>query len=363
MSLAVLAAAHLTKLAADLAVVMPLVAMGVFGFRHGLFVATIAGLQVLAASVGAIAFAPPLAAWLEAAECPAAWSLVAAYVALFAGTLLATRLAVGAVVREDDVRFAPFIDWVGGSCLGAGAGFVLGGAILVGWSMAPLPESLRLEPDTVKLDAGSRLLRTFARCLLADTDSRRLLVAGERPGAGAAAGEATRASEPFVDDDGDGLRGDGERYLDDDGDGGFTRVLAIAEEPLGAAGRRDVGLADRYRLAEWRRVAVLHPPLITSGSTAQVAEGAAVETIVYQAAARDADTGDTPTFSLASGRDDDAGAVAIDEAAGGVTLLEPADHERQKKYVFTVVATDRAGLTAERRVTVTVKDVRDDAAP
>lgn len=362
MSPSLVAATHLTKLAADLAVVMPLVAMGVFGFRHGLFVATIAGLQVLAAFVGATAFAAPVAAWLEAVECPAAWALVAAYAALLCGSLVATRLAVGAVVGEDTMRFAPLVDWLGGSCLGAFTGFVLGGAILVGWSMAPVPAALQLEPAAVKLDAGSRLLRTFARCVLADPDARRLLVDGERPAAGEA-GDGLPASEVFVDADGDGLRGDDERWLDDDGDGSFTSVLAIAEAPGGAAGRRDVGLLDRYRLADWRRVAVLHPPRITSGASAKVDEGAVAATVVYQAAAADADAGDAVTFSLATGREDDAGAVEIDPATGRVALVEPADYERQKKYAFTVVATDKAGLTAERRVTVAVQDVADEAAP
>ncbi|MGI9213675.1 MAG: tandem-95 repeat protein, partial [Methylococcaceae bacterium] len=73
----------------------------------------------------------------------------------------------------------------------------------------------------------------------------------------------------------------------------------------------------------------------------------------------DVDTGDTITYSLKSGNNDDAGLLNINTATGAVTLKTSADYETKNSYSFTVVATDAGGLTAEKAVTVSVTNVNE----
>ena len=174
-----LANSFLARLAGDLLVAIPLVGLAIYGWQNGLFLATIAGLQLLSSFVGGLALAATVAAALEAIGCPPAQSLGVAYLAVFLGGLLVTRLAIGGFVPEGAVRFAPIIDKVCGACLGAVAGFLLAGSLLVGWSLLTVPESFRLDVASLKLDAGSRLLGTFARCVEADPVRRAELLGGD----------------------------------------------------------------------------------------------------------------------------------------------------------------------------------------
>jgi uncharacterized membrane protein required for colicin V production len=178
-----LATSFLARLAGDLLVAIPVAGLAIYGWQHGLFLATIAGLQLLGSFVAALAFAPAVATALEVINCPPAQSIGVAYLAVFLGGLLATRLAIGGFVPEGVVRFAPIIDKVCGACLGAVAGFLLAGSLLVGWSLLTMPESFRLDVASLKLDAGSRLLATFARCVEPDQARRTELLGGD-PDAG-----------------------------------------------------------------------------------------------------------------------------------------------------------------------------------
>ena len=179
MVMTLLASSHLARLAADLLVAMPLAGLALYGWQHGIFLAVIAGLQVLGSFVGALSFAPVVAAAVEALDCPPAQSLGVAYLVTFLAGLLATRLAVGGFVPEGAVRFAPLIDRVIGGCVGALAGFVLAGSLLVGWSLLAMPESFRLEVPSLKLDAGARLLATFGRCVESNPERRAALMGGD----------------------------------------------------------------------------------------------------------------------------------------------------------------------------------------
>jgi hypothetical protein len=174
-----LATSFLARLAGDLLVAIPLAGLAIYGWQNGLFLATIAGLQLLGSFVGALAFAPAVAAALEAINCPPAQSLGVGYLVVFLAGLLATRLAIGGFVPERVVRFAPIIDKFSGACLGAVAGFLLAGSLLVGWSLLVMPESFRLDVASLKLDAGARLLGTFARCVEADPVRRAELLGGD----------------------------------------------------------------------------------------------------------------------------------------------------------------------------------------
>jgi VCBS repeat-containing protein len=98
-------------------------------------------------------------------------------------------------------------------------------------------------------------------------------------------------------------------------------------------------------------------PVLTSGASGTVAENAATSTVIYTAAAKDVDAGDTLTYSLGGA---DAALLSIDKSTGAVTLNASADFETKPTYSFTVTATDKGGLsTAAQAVTVKVTDVNE----
>lgn len=360
-----IAATPLVGLGAELLVLAAVAGMAAYGWRHGLFLAIVAGLQLIGSSLAAVAFAHPLAAALEPLGCPAAFSLPVAFGLIFAGVVVGIRLAVGRFVPEGAMRFEPWIDQIAGGSFGLLAGVILAGAVLVGWSLVSLPDWVRLEPDRLKLDTGTRMLRTFARAAVRDGNAQAVLLDGEAIGtAGAAPG--LRCSEPFVDENGNGRRdpataagdtaaGPPERYLDLDDNGEFSADSPFADRD--GDGRRAIGLRDCYRLAEWRKVMVMHAPRITSGDGDDLPETHEVAEPIYEAKAVDVDVGDKIRFSIKPVEGEDGADVAIDPVTGEVTLVAQADFETKKRHVFTVLATDQAGLTAGKQVTVKVRDV------
>ncbi|KZR98612.1 putative Protocadherin Fat 2/sw, partial [Daphnia magna] len=92
-----------------------------------------------------------------------------------------------------------------------------------------------------------------------------------------------------------------------------------------------------------------------------VAENTAANTVVYTAAAIDSDFNSPATASSVSyslkANTGDATQFSINSATGAVTLTESPNFEAKPGYSFTVVATDAAGNTAERAVTLAVSNV------
>jgi len=328
--------------------------MAYYGFKQGLFLATIAGLHALIALLGALGLAGAVADWLLLAEVPRAYALPGGFFGVLIVLAVGIRLAVGAAVPPDTVRLAPKFDKVAGGIVGAVAGLVIAGAVLIGFSIAPVPPAYRIDGSKMKLDMGSRMLRTFVRCVAADETSRRLLLEGEpgTPVDPAAKQRPPAWSEPFVDANGSLTYDDGEHYIDTDGNGSFTKELKAND--LNGDGRRDVGLLERYRSGHWEGFTAVQAPKLTSKDVAYVTEHAPVETVVHQVTATDVDPGDVLTYSLKPDQPDDAALVSIDSASGAIVLKSPADREIRKNYQFTVVVTDKAGLTDEQVVTVNV---------
>ena len=294
----------------DLIVGGVVLALVAFGVQNGLFLAVLTGMQALLALVFALAFADPLAALLTTFELPIMYAFPAAFGLLLVGTAVATRLAMGGYVPAEVVRFAPIIDKLGGALVGAVAGIILAGTLLIACSIAPVPEAFRLDGSTLGYDMGTRVLRTFARCVEPDDAKRAVLLDGE-PGSvpepspdvspavldaadtkGNAVAQQEQAnrdkpldndkqdkddkqdkkgkkakaenpppappapppprwSEPFADLNGNKQHDDGEPYLDTDRDKAFTARL-VFNDP-NANGKRDIGLLERYRLHAWGR--------------------------------------------------------------------------------------------------------------
>ena len=295
-------AASMLQRFGDLIVGGVVLALVAFGVQNGLFLTVLLGMQALVSLVMALAFADPLAAVLVTFEIPGVYAYPAAFGLLLIGTAVATRLAVGGYVPAEAVRFAPVIDKLGGGLVGSVAGILIAGTLLIACSIVPVPEAFRLDGSTLGYDMGTRMLRTFARCVEPDDAKREILLNGEpgsvpEPPLLTAANDKNdvpdpqmqtkrdqqldndkqdkkgkkskpetekkpeppppppplppRWSEPFADFDGDKQHDDGEPYLDTDRDKAFTVRLVFND--ANGNGVRDVGLLERYRLHAWGR--------------------------------------------------------------------------------------------------------------
>lgn len=358
-----LVAASMLQGFGDLIVIGIVLAMAAYGAHFGLFLAVLAGMHALVSLVVALAFAEPLADLLKGFEMPAAYTFPAAFVGLFVGAVVAIRMAVGGFVPAGVVRFTPAIDKGGGGLFGALAGLVFAGAVLIACSM--LPEAFRIDGSKLRLDAGTRLLRTFARCAEPNEAGRSLLVQGEPPSTKELP-EGLQCSELFVDLNDNDAFDAGEPYLDADGNGSFT--LQVPFTDANANGRRDVGIVESYRLGAWRNARVFYAPVIDSASSAEVPMEVNDDDVVYQITATDADPNDTFTYGMrlhsqagpsgqrqvaaADAQDNDI--LAINTTTGAVKMIDAhAFRARKSKSLkFVAVVTDPHGLTAEKIITL-----------
>lgn len=346
------------------AILAPLVLLcaggaGFYGFRQGMFRATLLGFHALVSIFFALGLWGPLAAWLRLAEVPEQYAVPGAFLGMLVVAAVGLLLAINASVPADSVRLAPRVDQIGGAIMGLVAGVIASGGVLLALSFAPLPPAYRPDFGRLAIDTGGPVLAAFTKSLGSDRAAREVVFGGE-PGTRfdpAAKPRPVAWSEPFVDANASLVHDADEPYLDTDASDSFTPQLAADDK--NGNGRRDIGLVEHYRLGHWRPLTVLQAPVMTSKDSGFVTDGDPAETVVYQATATDADSGDAPTFSLKPGQDDDAALVTIDPATGAVRLKSPPDREVRKAYAFTVVVTDKAGLTAERPVVIHVAKKRD----
>jgi hypothetical protein len=370
--------------------------MAALGFHCGLFLAILVGLGAIATLLVAFGLGEAVASLLVAVEMPvdSAWPVSIGVLAV-AGAL-AVRLAIGAAVRDETLRFSPLIDKIGGALIGGLAGIIVAGTLLVVLSTLPIPTAYSIDGTRTKFDLGTRVLKIFATCVASDTKARQVLLYGEGPTGELAGGPET--SELFVDTNGNGLfDGEGEaaeRHLDHDGNMRFTPRVAFTD--TNDNGVRDIGLLERYRLGAWQKLRVLHYPTITSGDSSVLTAILGDGQEVYKAVATDLDPGDPIAFSLrgpvalepvdatsAGGQEPaaepEAGAepvadavveatpdaqpyedslFAIDATSGSVTVKDATAFMRRKEpSQIMVVATDARGLSSEKPVSLIYRGV------
>jgi len=268
-------ASTLLQRLADPILLLALVGMAAYGFLHGAFLATIAVMQVLAAGLVSLALLDETTEIAALTGCPAAWCGSVAFLAVFLMAIITIRLAVGATVTEDVVRFSPTIDTTTGGMVGLFGGMMLCAAILVACSMSPLEGAMRIDPAGIRLDMGPKLLAAFAR-LAAAPEARPRILAGEasqpyvppEPEKGGSNDEKSDepppvpplVGEPFADENANGSFDEGEPFFDVDKSGGYTRAMTFTDS--NGNGRRDIGLMERYRIGRgrWDRIIVVAPP-------------------------------------------------------------------------------------------------------
>ena len=155
--------ASLVQSLGDLVVLMLVVGLALYGWQHGLFLATLAGLQVLGSFFAAIFLADLVAPLVSQAGCEDRYAFAVAFLVVLLAMMVAIRLVAWAAMRGAQVRLADLVDRIGGTLMGALAGYALAGAVLVAWSMAPAPAEFELKGARLRLDAGTPLLKAAAR--------------------------------------------------------------------------------------------------------------------------------------------------------------------------------------------------------
>ncbi len=155
--------ASLVQSLGDLVVLMLVVGLALYGWQHGVFLATLAGLQVLGSFFAAIFLADLIAPLVSQAGCEDRYAFAVAFLVVLLGSMVAIRLAAWAALRGAQVRLVAVVDRIGGALMGALVGYVLAGAVLVAWSMAPAPAAFELKGARLRLDAGTPLLKAAAR--------------------------------------------------------------------------------------------------------------------------------------------------------------------------------------------------------
>jgi hypothetical protein len=287
--------AGLMQTLGDLVVIGIVLGLAFFGFSSGLFVATLTAMHALVTFVVALGFAQPFAGLLVSLDMPPIFAFPVAFGILAVGIAVALRLLMGSYVPADAVEFEPIIEKVGGGLLGGIAGVIVAGTVLVALSIMPLPESLRLDPTSLRFDVGGGLLRTFARVAVPDTAQRTILLEGdavgtegdgwkvvttddetgareypekplppEPPADGSPPPEFTPPppgilSEPFADLNGNGDWDNGEPYLDLFADRQFTKAALWQPKTfpdhayVGVKEGFFVGIQERYRRNQWER--------------------------------------------------------------------------------------------------------------
>jgi hypothetical protein len=266
---------------ADPVLLLAVVGMAAYGFRHGAFLAAVVAMQVLAAGLASFALLDETTEIVSLAGCPAAWCGFVAFVVVFLAVIIAIRLAVGAAVPEDAVRFDPAIDTTTGAIVGLLGGMMLCGGILVAWTMAPLDGAMRVDPTGIRLDMGPKLLAAFTKLASASPEARSRILNGEaslpyvppepeeeEPGdekhkddtADEPPPVPPLVGEPFADDNANGVFDEGEPFLDTDKSGGYTAAMTFTD--ANGNGRRDIGLLERYRIGRgrWDRIITVAPP-------------------------------------------------------------------------------------------------------
>jgi len=197
----------------------------VLAWRQGFFFVTVVGLGLLLSFMLALASVVEIARLLVDVDVPLRHAACLAYVLSFLSLVLACRMLVGRWVPEQAVWNGSLLGRGLGLGLGLLAGVILSGALLVGWSMAALPPALTLAPQDLAFDAGSVMLKVFGRFVERDRSRRQAMLGGWERFAGDRPVPRPPSSEPFVDENGNCVRDEDERYLDVDGNKAFTPLL------------------------------------------------------------------------------------------------------------------------------------------
>ena len=161
----------------DLLVAGIVLEMAWLGAKMGLFRGVVLGMQSMAACIAALTVSGRMALWLaQHAAIPPTTALGVVFLSILAATAIGMHYALHSLIAEREVSLPPMINTIGGGLGGGLAGISFAGAILIAWSMLPIPAALRIDATRLALDAGAKMLNTFARCLEIEPRARERLL-------------------------------------------------------------------------------------------------------------------------------------------------------------------------------------------
>ncbi|MBF0628470.1 MAG: cadherin domain-containing protein, partial [Magnetococcales bacterium] len=146
-----------------------------------------------------------------------------------------------------------------------------------------------------------------------------------------------------------------------DGASGAVTLTAPADFESKSSYAFDVIVTDSGGLAATQAVVVAvtdvnEAPVLTSGTSARVAENGDLSTVIYTATASDVDGG-ALRFLLGSGSDSVFFSMDID--TGEMRLRVPVDFETRSSYSFNITVADPFNVQASQPMTVIVEDRND----
>jgi hypothetical protein len=229
---------------------------GFAGLRLRLFATIMAFGAMIAASVAAYVWGEPCGWLLGGFGFPADWRLVAGFALVFLSGFVLIKVLFRFAVRAEIMTYPWIPDRLGGLLVGILAGLFLASILRVGLAMAPVSARVRPTPEQIQADLTPRVLLMLSRIMSGDPASRRRWLRGPEtpPHEGGPAPGKVVISEPFVDENDNGLRDRDEPFLDKDGDGEFSPSFAVIDESLNPDFL--VGMIERYWLGNWQRVRV-----------------------------------------------------------------------------------------------------------
>ena len=234
----------MSSLVADFIAIGPIIFFAFQGFSNGIFWGAYLAVQVLVPVTLALSFFDSLGGLLTATGLPPEKAVFVAFALLFFGGWIGLRQLGVSLFPEDGIQTYKFVDKPGGALVGALAGVVLGGALLIAWSMSPLNPSLKPDVDKLRFDAGKRLIMTFAG-LNSSAGDKVLALVGEP-----FAEESDKmGAEPFLDRNGNTTWEEGEPHVDVDDDEQYSAQFPYSDK--NGNGERDMGVLEMYRMGKW----------------------------------------------------------------------------------------------------------------
>jgi len=234
----------MSSLIADFIAIGPIIFFAFQGFSNGLFWSAYLTVQVLVPLTLALSLFDSLGGLLTAASLAPETAVFVAFALLFFGGWIGLRQLGVSLFPEDGIQTYRFVDKAGGGLVGAFAGVVLGGALLIAWSMSPLNPSLKPEVAKLRFNAGEQLIMRFAK-LNESAGDKVLALAGEPYDA-----EQTKVgAEPFLDRNGNETWEEGEPYVDVNEDEQYTAEFPYADR--NGNDERDMGVLEMYRVGKW----------------------------------------------------------------------------------------------------------------
>lgn len=243
----------------DLIVLVGLLYLAWLGSAMGLYVTTVAALELFVSLVLALLLYEPLAGFLTPLLADnlgvflpesislSAWAVFLSFATLMWGSFLTLWLTVHPKVTPKEIATLPPIDQGGGAVIGWFGGMLLLGAAMISWSMFPF-NFLRIPTQHMFIDVGKTALRTAGVFAGEKHEGRSLVLYGE-PASRGSVGSARLASETWYDTDANNTIDDHDPYFDSDGSGSFTKDLYY--DDVDTNGLRRVGLLEKYTVSRW----------------------------------------------------------------------------------------------------------------